>query len=307
MKLEEFIDLYKNSGPVLKTIYGYYFQPNGWKSYSYPLNYPVNVTAGLVRSLKWRFLISTVFTESKRKNAIEFILETGSYEIDQFSRKTRNRLNKSLCNCNFKRPALDDLLDFGLKINRQTLKRQHRRDKILTNSKLWNRYITTLYNHNEIITLGAYYQERMVGYIIVYELDGVYNVLHAYIDRNDSEITSPMMGLIYTLVNQLIEKDGEVKLSYGLDSFNPEPELSRFKRNLLFKQTSVTRVYIINSLILFIFRMIILFNIRLLGRENIRNSFTRKIIQLYQGQRILIRSNEISLNKSLESKILTEA
>ena len=290
MRIIEYIHLCRNCGQFISTINGNYFQPHGWKCYSYPLNYKITINESLVKSLKWKYLITTVFTKLKRKNAIEFVLDTNSYDINLFSRKTRNRINKSLSNCSFKKPCLEHLVSFGLEINRQTLNRQHRRDKILTSKKQWNTYISTLYSDNEIIFLGAYYKERMVGYLITFELEGEFNILHAFIDRQDSETTSPMMGLIYTLANQLIMKYGSVKISYGLDSFNAEPELCRFKRNMLFKPIPVTRVYVINPIVLLFFKLIIILNIRILGRKNIHNAFTRKIIQLYQGYRIFSKS-----------------
>ncbi|MBN1186670.1 MAG: hypothetical protein JXB49_30615 [Bacteroidales bacterium] len=287
MDLLEFISIYRKSGQVIKTVNGCYIQPHGWRSYSYPLTNPVTVTKDLIKSLRWKYLISTILTHSIRKNSVEFVLDTNKYTIDRFPRKTRNRIRMSLNNCIFRRPDIDELISDGLEINRQTLERQRRDDKILSDSTKWIKYISTLYSFSQILILGAFYKNRMVGYLMAYELNGVYNILHAYIDRKDSETTCPMLGLIYTLVNQLIERNGSVRISYGLDSFSPEPELSRFKRNMLFNQIPTTRVYVINPVILFLLRLIIIFNIRIIRRKNIRNQFIRKIIKLYQGYRII--------------------
>lgn len=287
MKIEKYISICRNCGQNIRTIGGNYFKSHLWKSYSYPLNSKIHLNDDLISSLRWKYLITTIFTESLKKNTVEFILNTSKYDIEMFSRKTRNRVNKSLHNCSFKRPPLEDLVNFGLNINRQTLDRQHRKDATLTNLKHWSKYIASLYAYDEIIILGAYYSGRMVGYIITADLEGDLNIIHAFIDRQDSEITSPMMGLIYTLCRQLIEINGSCRISYGLDSLDPEPELNRFKRNMLFKQIPSTRVYVLNPILLIVFRFIINYYLNVLKRRNIKNPLVRKIIKLYQGSRLI--------------------
>jgi hypothetical protein len=294
VKIEEFIDIYRYAGQEIKTFQGSYFKTYGTRSYSYPLNYKITISKNLITSLSWKYLISVIFTDSVRKNAIEFILNTTDYSLDRFGRKIRNRISKSLKSCTFKRPELDDLLKFGLLINRQTLRLQHRKDKTLSSQKIWCKYITTLYSEPDFIILGAYFQDRMVGYVVALELEGSYNMLHANIDRQDSETTSPMCGLIYTLVNQIIEKEGSICLSYGLDQFTHIGELSRFKRNMLFKQIPVSRVYIINPMLLLLFSTIIFIIIQVFKLKNVRNHFLRSVIYLYQGNRLLTRNRGIA-------------
>jgi len=238
--------------------------------------------------------MSTLFIDAERKNTHEFILNTNSYDLDTFARKTKNRIKKSLQNCSFKKPDLEDLLTSGLIINQQMVRRQSRKENLLTDYKLWNKYITSLYANDEFIILGAYYEKRMVGYLAVYNLEGRYNIHHAYIDREDSETTSPMCGLIYTMVNKLIELDGQVSISYGLDTFTSLTELGRFKQNMRFNAMPSSRGYIINPLLMIFFRLIICFNISLLRKKSIRNPFTRMVIRFYQGSRLLDKE----LNKS---------
>ena len=89
------------------------------------------------------------------------------------------------------------------------------------------------------------------------------------------------------MINQLILKDGLIKISYGVYSFNPNADLYRFKRNMLFIKTPATRVYVINPILLLFFSMVIFVNIRILKKKNIKNPFIRSIVRLYQGNRIL--------------------
>ena len=287
MNIDEFICLCRTWGYPIKKMCGHYFYPRKMRNYSFPHFYKIPVNDDLVKYLKWRYIMSTLFIDAARKNTYEFILDTNSYNLDSFSRKTKNRIKKSLQNCSFKRPELKDLLTYGLIINQQMVKRQSRKEKLLTDLNQWTKYITSLYGNNEFIILGAYYKERMIGYIVVYNLEDRYNIHHAYIDRQDSEITSPMCGLIYKLVNQLIDENGPLRISYGIDIFESLPELNRFKQNMMFSKIPASRGYIIHPLLLLMFKLIIFWNIRILKQKVIRSPFTTIVIRLYQGSRLL--------------------
>ncbi len=291
MKAEELADIYRNCGCKIKKIEGYLFNNQRYINYSFPLLDVIPISKSLINSLKWKYLLSIIFTESRIKNTYEFLLEANNYDLDKFASKIRNRIKKSLKNCTFKKPSLEDLLHFGHKINQQTLHRQSRRDRILYEYKCWEKYITSFYSNENVIILGTYFNDRMVAYIIVYYLAGKYIIQNAFIDKQDSRITAPMNGLIYTMVNQLIEKYGSIKISYGLESFFPLPDLNRFKQNMLFEPLPATRMYIINPLLLPFFKLIIYINVHLFKRKSIKSSFVRRVIRLYQGNRIFIKES----------------
>ena len=291
MNVQELLGIYHEGGLMIKAIGNYHFNRQGLINYSFPnlVKIPVNNT--LVDSIRWRYVISVLLTELKRKNSYEYILKTNNYSLDHFAKKIRNRIRKSLQNCSFKRPDLEDMLTFGLAINQQTLKRQHKRDKILTDPRQWRQYISALYKEECITMLGAYYAGRMVGYIIALQLDGKYIINHAFIDRVDSETTDPMNGLLYTLINQLLLKDQYIEISYGLDSIAELPELNRFKSNMLFEPVPVSRVYILHPFLVPFFKFIIFFYIHLLRKRNIHNPFARKLVRMYQGHRLPFRED----------------
>jgi hypothetical protein len=291
MKAEEFVSLCRKCGLKINTKNGHFFSQQGLINYSFPNLVKITVDSNLIKSVKWKYLISVFLADLKRKNSYEFILHTSDYGIEKFTKKIRNRIRKSLQNCTFKRPELEDLLTYGLAINQQTLKRQHKKDITLTDNDQWKRYVGTLYAQNNVFILGAYYANRLVGYIIVTELEDKYIIMHAFIDRVDSEITDPMNGLLFTIVNQLVEKNNSIKISYGLDSFEDLRELNRFKNNMLFERIPVSRIYVIHPFLIPFIAFIIFMNLRLLGRKSIKNPFTRKLIRLYQGHRLIAREN----------------
>lgn len=289
MNTNELVRIFRNGGIVINKINGHYFNRQGWINYSFPLLdvIPAELIPGSYPG--WKYLISVFLTSAKRKNTYEFILETDSYIIENFDKKIRNRIRKSLQNCEFKRPSLEDMIGFGLKINQSTFSRQQRKDKTLTDTRHWTKYIQSLYLQDDFIFLGAYYANRMVAYIIVYEFNGKYIIQHAFIDRQDADVANPMNGLIYTLVNQLIKQKGSIRITYGLESFNPLPDLNRFKSNMLFERIPVSRIYLINPLILPLIKFMMFYIIQVLKRRSIRSSLLQKMIRLYQGHRLYFR------------------
>jgi hypothetical protein len=288
MKVEEIADIFNKGGFNISKIDGCYFLHRGFINYSFPQVIDVPFKYDHLRATRWKYLVSIIKTKAKIKNTYEFILETNDYNISKFNSRKRTSIRKSLRECVFKRPPLDDLIQFGILINRQTLAKQGRKDKHLIESSSWERYITTLYFQESIIIMGAYLAGEMVGYITVININGEYHITDPYYDLKAAS-SSPTLGLIYTLINQVIEKEGSIKIFYGVESFSPLPSLNRYKQEMLFKRVPTTRLYIINPMILPFVKLLIFWYIGILKQKSIKNTLIRKIISLYQGTRVFRR------------------
>jgi hypothetical protein len=292
MRLEELINLHRYWGYSIQKVGDSYFHHHGFRKSSFPLNYQITVDQNLVNKLKWSALISSVLVDMPRKNLYDLMLTTDHYDLDSFTCKVRNRIRKSLEHCKFRRPALEDLLTRGLEMNRQTMKRQSRSERILTDQKLWKKCITSIYNNPGFIILGAYFENVLTGFLVAFEMEGRYNLHMAIIDRTDSSRTNPMSGLLYTMVNNLIQKQGTVTVSYGIHEYVGASDLNRFKRNMRFEPVPVTKAYVINPLFLGLVRMMIgaILKLRKWGIKKIPGAW--RLIHCYQGYRILQRELE---------------
>ncbi len=287
MLISEFVNILKKSGQNISCINKIYFQRVNRICYSFPTCFQIHTLTKIVKKIKWRYWISVILTDFVQKNTSEFLLGTDDYSLDKFSRKTRNRIRKSLDNCCFRKPEIDDLIISGCCINKLTLLRQNRSSRLLSAQKEWRKYIESIYNCPDITILSAYYENRMVGYIITAKIEDKYCIQHAFIDKKDSELTAPMNGLLYIHINKLIKENGLIKISYGLDSIKDLPELNRFKSNMLFQREYIARVFVINPLILPYFKLIVFFYLSVLKKRSIKNQLTREIIHIYYGYRIL--------------------
>jgi hypothetical protein len=285
MKVEEIADIYDKCGFSIKKINGCYFLRKGLINYSFPQVIDVPFDNNHLNAIRWKYLISIIKTQAEIKNTYEYILETSDYNISKFDAKKRADIRKSLRDCVFEKPSLDDLIQFGLPINQQTLAKQGRKDKHLTECNHWKRYITTFYSNENILILGAYMAGLMVGYITVININGEYHIIDPYYDLTAAP-SAPTQGLIFTLVNHVIEKEGSIKIYYGVESFSPLPKLNKYKQSMLFKRIPTTRVYILNPLVLPFVKLMLFFYTKVLKHKSIKNPFIRKMVSLYQGSRI---------------------
>lgn len=288
MKVDNIVSIYRDCGFVINQIKGFYFLDRGRINYSFPQLNDIPVNDDLINSLKWRYPLTVIKTQSRIKNTYEFVLETNDYNINRFPIKKRTNIRKSLKDCVFKRPSLEDLYNFGLLINHQSLDRQGRQDKFLIDKKCWKKYITSFYNQENIFILGAYIAERMVGYIMVCKLEENYHISQIYYDKNFSA-SCPAPGLTFTLINQLIEKNGWIRISYGLDSIKPLPSLNRYKQEMLFQKIPATRVYVINPLLKPLLKLTVFFMFNILRQKRISNPLFHEVVNLIKGNRILER------------------
>jgi hypothetical protein len=179
-------------------------------------------------------------------------------------------------------------MNYGLKINRQTLKIQNRSDKFLTEEEPWRKYISLFYHNDDFKILGAYIKEKMIAFAIAYQLEGKHYFHIQHIDREYATYY-PMSGLMYTIINQIIKENGTIEISDGIESFNPLPSLNNFKRYMRFERVPITRIYIIHPILVAFLKLVVFFYLHILGKRSINSPFTRKIINLYYGHRILSR------------------
>ncbi|MCP4309772.1 MAG: hypothetical protein GY790_00785 [Bacteroidetes bacterium] len=291
MKIEEFVSLNRVWGISLKKVGKNYFQRRRDKGspfpvyYSFPLNQKVIIDRKLVRALRRNFLLTQVVLNLPKKDKYEYVLTEGSYNLDQFDGKVRNKIRKSLKSCSFRKPGLDDLLNDGLAINRQICKLQSWTDESLTDEHQWTGYINSIHSHEGFNILGAFLEERMIGYLVAYELEGQFNLLEAFIDRDYSSGTSPMNGLLFNLVNDLISKHGTITLSYGEHKFSKLTPLTRFKQKMLFQKYAATKGYVVHPLLLLVIRLMVFFMIKILKRKSLKREWEKAIIRIFQGHR----------------------
>ena len=184
-------------------------------------------------------------TETEGKNFFEYLYEGATYNLEQFDRKVRNRVKKGLSSCQVMTPDLTDLMTQGLRINQQTIERQARDEQYLTNPELWERFITTLYDADDVHVRGAYVDGVLAAYAVFMKVNDQYYVYYPYMDR-EYAAHCPMNAIYFAFINDRIESEGSIRISAGLSSYIEKKELDRFKTNMLFEMVPCSRVLVIS-------------------------------------------------------------
>ena len=190
-------------------------------------------------------VINFVTSSNLKSNSAEYVFCGERYTIENFSSKVRNQIRKGLKSLVVKRPQLNDLVVDGLRIDHLTLEKHKRYVDFLSDKVVWEKYISILYEKEDVTPLGAYYEGKLVGYILYMKVEEKYYIYHPFIDRNYSALC-PMNILLYTFITNVIDKEGKIEISYGLESVHKMTSLDHFKKGMLFSMVPVSRLTLIN-------------------------------------------------------------
>ncbi len=198
------------------------------------------------RLLKQGIIVISFRTDLSEKNYFEYIFQGTSYDLNDFDRKTRNRIKKGLNSCQVKSAALTDLLSEGLNINQQTTDRQEREESMLTNKLQWEKYISTLYNEEDVHIKGAYVDNLLIAYAIFIKIENKYYIYHPYMKREYSSFC-PMNAIYFSFINEILMSEDDIQISAGLSSYIDKKDLDRFKTNMRFEKIPCSRVLVVSS------------------------------------------------------------
>jgi hypothetical protein len=284
MELKELMGLYQQSGFNVYELNGQIFCNKSLINYSFPLLEEAELNREIIEKLNWRFPISVLKIKTHFTNTHEYILKTSDYSLGMFKQKVAKSIRRSLESFEFRRPSLEELIDQGLIINRQALKFQsNRTDSSLTNSEKWAMQATAFYKSDDVIIYAAFRDGKMAGYIITCAYKEKYFNHLKHFDRSFSHY-SPMQGLLFKVINQILTEKGEIEISDGMESYKHLPGLQRFKSNMLFQRVPCARVYLIHPLVLKIIKILISCNV-LIPKGIIKSRpYFRTLVHLYSNR-----------------------
>lgn len=284
MKNNELVSLYQKAGYSFYELNNIFYLNKGIIGYSFPTIDSVDLNNFNIKEISKRYLFCLIKIDHAKKNCNEYIFTGNNYKLDDFHSKIRNQIRKGLKECIIRRPTLGELLQYGLEINNDTLKRHKQKIKILQNPSKWEKYISAFYNDSLVHVLGAFTEDKMIGYILAIKTEKKYYVLHPFFNKQFSSLC-PMNALLFTLVNGILEKDGTISISYGVESFEPNMGLDKFKTSMLFKKERATRMLYINPLLkcVLVFLYVSFKHLRIMRRSNLN----KKIIYTLNSNKLL--------------------
>lgn len=158
----------------------------------------------------------------------EFVLRADPYDLSVCKQKARNQVRASLARCTFRPPTDTELLEQGLKINIQTVRRHRNKAAFLIEPDKWHRYITAAIAIPGVHPYAAYVDDLMVAYVLLLVFGGRIILEQPFMDYAASK-HCPMNGLLYHAINDARTKTGPLPVSYGFGSMWNIESLNRFK------------------------------------------------------------------------------
>lgn len=160
-----------------------------------------------------------------------YVRRRRDYSISSLQTKMRNKVRRGLERCEVREvdPAL--LLDRGLRLNIDTMKRQGRYDPEFGEPRRWRRLVRAVEQSPCVSAVGAFADGELAAYMIVCREDGWVHVLHQ-MSRGDLLKQNPNHALAFRLTQQELQCSNTHAVCYGVMSLTPAGGLHQFKLRL---------------------------------------------------------------------------
>ena len=171
----------------------------------------------------------------------EYICEDRDYGLESLDAKARNKVRQGLRNCIVRPVEFDLLKREGLAINRSVFLRQNRTGPaFLDNQHQWEQYMAYCETNPDVEAYGAFVDETLCAYTLVVRLGDYAYTYHPFADSSRLQFR-PMNALIFRVTQDLLQRPGVRRVSYGLESLVSQPALEEFKSGMGFKGVPVGR------------------------------------------------------------------
>ena len=163
-----------------------------------------------------------------------YVYQKRPYDLHALHRNFRAKVRQGLDSCHVHRIEESDLLNQGLQLNLETMKRQGRFDPEFGDPKQWKRFVDAVYQCPEIAPIGAFLDNRLLAYAITCQEDGWLHVLHM-MSRTDERAHCPNHALTFVIAQEINTNRAIEAVCLGFKSLLDNEGLHEYKRRLGFE------------------------------------------------------------------------
>lgn len=288
MTTSEYIDFNTELGHrIYKTKSCYWYLFNEGYAHSFPTLdnvFPTNEDFKEIFKKNVKFLLFR--SEIPEYNTFEYVFKGNSYDLDLFDSKTRNQIRKGLKSCEILEGNKETIKTQGLNINKETLRRQKRSVDYLDQKGIWEKYIDHFFNKKDIFIRCAIVNTELAGYAIFIKVNNKYIVQHPFRHEKYSS-SNPMNAILFTFINDIILKEGNIEITYGLASFLDKPGLDKFKKAMLFLEIEASRLAVVSNRFKLFFNYPLKFVFEIFNKIKMQPHLTGTYLYLYNSIRLL--------------------
>lgn len=171
---------------------------------------------------------STTRGEKGKAGAL-YVVHDKEYDLPNLHIKQRPYVRKGLKNCDVREIGFDILRDHGLQINNDTLGRQGRSDPHFQDEKMWRQLCEAGRTTSGAGVWGSFVEGNLAAFMIYFITDGTAHLLYE-MSRNGMMKSYPNHALQFTVIREMIRRDGIDLVSGGFESILDLQGLDRYKR-----------------------------------------------------------------------------
>ncbi|MCX6623628.1 MAG: hypothetical protein NTY38_21690 [Acidobacteria bacterium] len=160
-----------------------------------------------------------------------YVRRNRSYSISSVDVRQRSRVRRGLERCQVEIVEPDVLLQQGLELNLDTMRRQGRFDPEFGDPKQWSRLVAAVRSTRQINAWGAFFEGRLAAYMITCREDGWLHILHQ-MSRLDLLEQHPNHALTFTVTRQAMQDVDLEAVCYGTQSLVATDGLDEYKQRL---------------------------------------------------------------------------
>jgi len=175
-----------------------------------------------------------------------YVYRGRDYDLKSVHIKHRPRVRKGLQTFEIRPVEEDDLLNQGLQLNRETMKRQGHYDPEFGEASHWVRFLRAMRDCPEIGAIGAFDGKRLCAFMITCREDRWLNILHQ-MSRQDDLKSFPNHVLTYCVTKAASEDPSLDGISYGLVPLKSIEGLHEYKLRFGYQLIPCTCVVVLRS------------------------------------------------------------
>jgi hypothetical protein len=159
-----------------------------------------------------------------------YVVRPSGYTLASVNRKQRGHVKTGLERCEIRGVSQDELSADGIRLNRDTMERQARRDAEFADPRSWARFVRAVYACPAFHVTGAYVDARLAAYLISYREGAWLHLL--YKNSGTAELAHyTNHALDFTVLRQAAGDPSIQAIANGMRPLH-NPGLDQYKRQM---------------------------------------------------------------------------
>ncbi len=185
--------------------------------------------------------------ESTGKNSYLLVCSDKNYDLHSVDGKSRSQTRRGLENFEIKQFSFKDLASWGNGLNFDTLTRQGRDPRALSES-YWKKYCDATEGLDGFEAWGAFAGGKLASYLVGFQMEDHFTILYQN-SATDQLPLNPNNALIFSVTKQKLSVPEISTVSYGPESLDAPESLDTFKFRMGYQKRPMKQRVVFNPLV----------------------------------------------------------